>query len=324
MLSDVGKLGSLMSVAKKYLQTSAGWNLLQFAGEMDALTPGNLTISTLPSTPGPDIPHIGSREQRRRPHDPADSAAGLHLAARRPQHAGPGHERHGGQGQLRQGQRDHEGARQAAPPRRRPRPASPWTCTTPARRRTWRPTCRRRSSGKGYKAGITQEYPSPIPLTTVTYGTGAQANAAAIAKDFNVTATASSTVPAGHVQVILGGSVSYLPAAFGGTAPDRHRHRHSVGLLDDPAGRQQYRPRRPPRWRRKPRPSTASPACTEPLTVTRERPATTGAGPLALTTTTPGRSPGRGGPSRWGSCRRGRRPSPAPPSSPGRSRRSRR
>ncbi|HUN32196.1 MAG TPA: LCP family protein, partial [Trebonia sp.] len=58
-LGDVSKLGSLLTVAKQYLQTSAGWNLLQFAGEMNALTGQNLTLSTLPVTGQQDIPGIG-------------------------------------------------------------------------------------------------------------------------------------------------------------------------------------------------------------------------------------------------------------------------
>jgi hypothetical protein len=73
-------------------------------------------------------------------------------------------------------------------------------------------------TAKGYKAGLVQEYPTPLPLTTITYGAGAAGNAAQIAKYFGLTATAGSTVAAGHVQVILGGSVTALPAALGGPA----------------------------------------------------------------------------------------------------------
>jgi hypothetical protein len=71
---------------------------------------------------------------------------------------------------------------------------------------------------KGYKAGGVQPYPTPIPLTTVAYGAGTAAKTAAglIAKDFGLTATASSSVAAGHVQVIIGGSVTFLPASIVG------------------------------------------------------------------------------------------------------------
>jgi hypothetical protein len=40
-----------------------------------------------------------------------------------------------------------------------------------------------------------------------------------IGRDFGVTAIASSLVPAGHVQVILGGNVLALPRALGGPTP---------------------------------------------------------------------------------------------------------
>jgi hypothetical protein len=72
--------------------------------------------------------------------------------------------------------------------------------------------------GKGYKTGAIAEYSTPLPLTTVTYGAGAAGNAAQIAKYFGVTATASSSVAAGHVQVILSGSATALPPALGGPA----------------------------------------------------------------------------------------------------------
>ncbi|HEY6792693.1 MAG TPA: LCP family protein [Trebonia sp.] len=58
-LADVGKLGPLLTVAKEYLAVPKGWNLLQFAGELDSLTPQTLTFHTLPSTQGPDVPGVG-------------------------------------------------------------------------------------------------------------------------------------------------------------------------------------------------------------------------------------------------------------------------
>jgi hypothetical protein len=71
---------------------------------------------------------------------------------------------------------------------------------------------------KGYKAGAVQTANAHQSLTTVSYGAGAAANAGVIAKDFGVTATESSSVTAGHVQVILGGNTTAVPAALGGTA----------------------------------------------------------------------------------------------------------
>ena len=47
MLSDLTKINSLLSVARQYVITDSGWNLLDFATEMRSLTSGNLTFRTL-------------------------------------------------------------------------------------------------------------------------------------------------------------------------------------------------------------------------------------------------------------------------------------
>jgi LCP family protein required for cell wall assembly len=49
-LTDLGQLGSLLSVAKTYLVTDSGWNLLDFLPELTALSGDNLTFKTLPIT----------------------------------------------------------------------------------------------------------------------------------------------------------------------------------------------------------------------------------------------------------------------------------
>jgi LCP family protein required for cell wall assembly len=223
MLSDVSKLGSLMSVAKDYMQASAGWNLLQFAGEMDALTPGNLSMSTLPSTPGPNISNIGSVNDVDVPAiqrivQQAFNAQPDGITTPTPTTNAKAGTGSSGKASTRKG-----AATKKAP-------AKPAATTPPASSITVNVY----NSGQtphlatdlsealvkqGYKAGAAAEYPTAVPLTTITYGTGAQANAAAIAKQFGLTATASATVAAGTVQIILGGSVTFLPASFGGPAP---------------------------------------------------------------------------------------------------------
>jgi hypothetical protein len=55
----------------------------------------------------------------------------------------------------------------------------------------------------GYTAGQVGNT-SPITTTEVLYGSGTSANASKIASMFGVTASASSTVAAGHVEVMLG------------------------------------------------------------------------------------------------------------------------
>ena len=48
VLSDLTKINSLLSVAKQYVITDSGWNLLDFATQMRSLTSGNLSFHTLP------------------------------------------------------------------------------------------------------------------------------------------------------------------------------------------------------------------------------------------------------------------------------------
>ena len=48
MFSDIGQLTSLLDVAKKYVITDSGWQILTFASEMRSLTGKNLTFRTAP------------------------------------------------------------------------------------------------------------------------------------------------------------------------------------------------------------------------------------------------------------------------------------
>jgi LCP family protein required for cell wall assembly len=83
---------------------------------------------------------------------------------------------------------------------------------------------------KGYKAGAVENASSQAePVRTATqvfYGAGATANAAKIAHYFGVTATALSSLTAGHVEVLLGTGTTAVPAglspvsgASGGSSP---------------------------------------------------------------------------------------------------------
>ena len=46
--TDLAQLGDLLSVAKTYLVTDSGWNLLDFLPELNAMSGANLTFKTLP------------------------------------------------------------------------------------------------------------------------------------------------------------------------------------------------------------------------------------------------------------------------------------
>jgi hypothetical protein len=71
----------------------------------------------------------------------------------------------------------------------------------------------------GYTAGKIGNTP-PLTRTQVLYGAGSAASAAKIAALFNVTAAASSTIPAGHVEVLLGADAALPnPSASATTTP---------------------------------------------------------------------------------------------------------
>jgi hypothetical protein len=69
----------------------------------------------------------------------------------------------------------------------------------------------------GYTAGKVGNA-SPHTTTEVLYGTGASAGASKIASLFGVTASASSTVAAGHVEVLLGADAA-VPGGAGTSSP---------------------------------------------------------------------------------------------------------
>jgi LCP family protein required for cell wall assembly len=207
LLTDVGRLNSLMSFAGNYLITSKGWNLLQFAGEMDALTGQNMTFHTLPITGQESVGDIGAVNTV----DPAQIKAIIKKAFAAP----PPDKTSGSSGA--------KGTTTAKPKTTaKPTPVPPASTVTVDvyNGGTTHGLGGLASSAlvaKGYKAGVVQTAGTQQARTTVTYGAGASANAAVIAKYFGVTATAGSGPTAGHVQVILGQDATTLPAALSGT-----------------------------------------------------------------------------------------------------------
>ncbi len=55
LLGDIGQLTSLLSNARGYLVYDSGWNLIDFASDMTALTGSNLTLTTLPAVSTNDV-----------------------------------------------------------------------------------------------------------------------------------------------------------------------------------------------------------------------------------------------------------------------------
>jgi LCP family protein required for cell wall assembly len=216
-LSDVGKLSALMGVAKNFLAVPAGWNLLQFAGEMNALTGQNLKFYTLPSTPGPDIPQIGSVNDVDVPKIQAQvqqAFAAPPGASTSRGSASPG------------GAPGPKPGPAGTPAAKKPAPVPPASSVTvdvdnAGGHSHLAHDVLAALKAKGYRGGSAQTATAVQSLTTVSYGTGAKANAAVIARYFGTgtTVAASSSVPRGHVLVTLGIATLQAPAALVKPAP---------------------------------------------------------------------------------------------------------
>jgi len=192
VLDDLTKIQALLSVAQQYVITDAGWNLLDFVAQMRSLTSGNLTFRTLPivgyeTIDGQDANEVNPSYIQQIVHEtfypaPASSAS-----------------------------------------------ASPSATSTAGNSRV---TVDVYNGGNtaglaggvsaalvkdGYTAGKVGNT-SALTTTEVLYGTGTSANASKIASLFNVTASASSTVAAGHVEVLLGADAT-LPSSAATSSP---------------------------------------------------------------------------------------------------------
>ena len=186
VLDDLTKLNGLLSVAKQYVITDAGWDLLDFISQMRSLTGGNLTFRTLPivgyqTIDGQDANVVNPSyiqqivQETFYPAPISDSSPSPTAQAT----AGNSH------------------------------------VTVDVYNGGNTPGLAGEVSAAlvkdGYKAGKVANT-SPLTTTEVTYGAGAAASASKIASLFGVTASASSTVAAGHVEVLLGADAA-LPSS---------------------------------------------------------------------------------------------------------------
>jgi LCP family protein required for cell wall assembly len=196
VLDDLTKLNDLLSVAKQYLITDAGWNLLDFISQMRGLSLGNVTFRTLP-----EVAPITIDGQDANEIDPAQ----IQQIVQQAFYPAP------------------KSASSASP-----------TAQAQAQQGSSAVTVDVLNGGNtqglagqvsaalvkdGYTAGQVGNFPSPLTTTEVLYGTGTSAYASKIASLFGVTATASSSVAAGHVQVNLGADATLPAGASGSSSP---------------------------------------------------------------------------------------------------------
>jgi LCP family protein required for cell wall assembly len=204
VLTDVGQLTGLLSTADKYLITDSSWNLLDFSTQMHALSGENLKFYTAPivgyeTVDGQDANQIDlptiQAAIKAKFTAPAPSSGGASAAGPKP-------------------------AKKAAP--------------IPAASTVTVDVYNGGGTGglagdvsaalvaKGYRAGaVTDASAQSQTVETgseVFYGAGASANAARIAGYFGVTAAALGSLPAGHVEVLLGTGSAIVPAGLGQAA----------------------------------------------------------------------------------------------------------
>jgi LCP family protein required for cell wall assembly len=207
VLSDIGQLTSLMNTAKQYIITNDGWNLLDFASSMKALSGTNLRFETLPIKSYATI----------YPGGEAEDINTIDVAAIQKE------------------------VRSAFNPPATPTAAPKTSASASAKPSSAAPTYPASDTvvdvfnagpteglagevlqdlvSQGYTQGEAETASQEQDATQVLYGADAstEANAAKIAKDFGVTAEASTTVSEGTVEVILGASQT-LPSSLGGGA----------------------------------------------------------------------------------------------------------
>jgi LCP family protein required for cell wall assembly len=205
VLTDLGQLTSLLDVASKYVITDSGWDVLTFAGEMHALSGRNLTFRTAPiagfekidgqDANAIDIPTIQAQIKQAFTAPPSTSST--KKSASKP-----------------------KSAKKTAPIP----PASTVTVDVYNGGSTnlLATHVSQAFVSAGYKAGAVSG-PSAQSFTVtaatqVFYGAGTTANAAKIARYFGVTAKASSSLPTGHVEVLLGTTSTEVPPGLGSSS----------------------------------------------------------------------------------------------------------
>ena len=198
VLSDLGKINSLLSVAKQYVITDSGWDLLDFATQMRSLNSSNLTFHTLPI-----VAYATIAGQSANQVDPAL----IQKLVQETFYPAP-----------------------VASGSARPKPASSPSISAAVAAKTTVDVYNGGSipglAGQvsdalvkdGFKAGLVGNT-GALTATQVLYGTGSSVVAGQIAKLFGVSATASTEVAAGHVQVMLGGNAAVPGATPSSSSP---------------------------------------------------------------------------------------------------------
>jgi LCP family protein required for cell wall assembly len=198
VLADLTQLSSLLTVAKQYLITDNGWNLLEFLSEMKSLTGKNLTFSTLPIVGYQTINNQAAN---------VVNADYIKQAVHQAFYPPP----------------THKATAKKPAAKGKPAVTLPPSAITVDVFNGGAPAgmagqVSRALTSAGYKAGKVGNIAAQSS-TKVLYGTGAAGNARRIAGYYTgVTASPSSSVAAGHVEVLLGSNATSVPAGISSSA----------------------------------------------------------------------------------------------------------
>jgi LCP family protein required for cell wall assembly len=196
VFTSIGQLTSLLNIAKQYVITDQGWQILDFASEMHALTGRNLTFETAPIA-GYATYYPGGVATDANVIDVSAIQADVKQAFTAPA-TSPG---------------EKSAAKSAA------QSLAPGKTTVDVYNGGNTPGLAGQLSqaltAAGFEAGKVGNAAAQSS-TQVLYGTGASASAAKIAGYFTgVSAAASSSVAAGHVEVLLGSDATSVPSGIG-------------------------------------------------------------------------------------------------------------
>ena len=173
VLSDLAKTEALLSVARQYVITDAGWNLLDFAAQARDLTSGNLIFRTLPIEGYATIDGQAAN---------VVNPAYIKAIVRATLYPAP------------------------SPPRAR-HEATTVDVLNGGHTAGLAGRVTAALATAGYRAGKIGNT-GHRTATAVLYGPGTSADASKIATMFSVTAAASASVAAGHVEILLGASAT--------------------------------------------------------------------------------------------------------------------
>jgi LCP family protein required for cell wall assembly len=197
--SDIGQLTALLGDAKQWLITNAGFDLFDFATNMSALNGKNLKFYTLPIAGFADVELNGSMQDVN-DIDVSYIQQVVHKAFNPPPPApAPG--------------------KSTAKKKAAPIPAASTVTvdvynggSTAGLAGSVSQALVSLGYKKGAVADASTQSQTPVTGTEVFYGAGASANAAKIATDFGGTAKALASLPAQHVEVLLGTGSTVVPA----------------------------------------------------------------------------------------------------------------